>query len=305
MIMEFKKLEIDDYSLISPFFQNNYLDICVYSPGSILVWRADNYYPVYSKENDILYIGAKFVESEDENHLILPLTQNKELISPDKLYSKIKNSMFSHFKYVPESYFEIYPKEQVEEYFEIKEITADSDYVYLRKNLADLPGRKLAKKRNLINQFLKEYEGRYKFTNIHDKNKAAVLNFLDRWCLQRDCEEDPESDIFNEKKAAENAVLNCEALGFKTLVLEIDNEIRGFAIGADLTDEMGVLHFQKACFKIKGVYQFFDKNCAMQIFDEKTLFINKESDMDDEGLRKAKKSYYPEKIISSYNLVPK
>ena len=303
--MIFQKLEITDKEEILPYFKNNNLNLCVYSPLSILVWRAKYYYPVYMKKDSAVYIGAEFTKDNSSSHMILPVTPEKNDLLPENLHKIIKNTDFRYFKYVPESYLEEFGLSRVEKYFEVKEITADSDYVYLKEKLADLGGRKLAKKRNLINQFLKEYKNRYSFTEINDSNKRDVLDFLEIWCRQRDCEKDPESDIYCEKKAAENAVLNCESLGFKTLVLEVDNEIRAFALSSVITSDMGALHFQKACFKIKGLYQFFDKNCASRLFDEKIKFINKESDMDDEGLRHAKKSYYPEKIIKSYNLVPR
>lgn len=303
--MTFKELKITDKDKIYPFFENNRFNLCVYSPKSILAWRDENYFPVFNIQNNSLYIGARFLINEDENHLILPQSTDKEIYHPKNLFKIIKNSGFNFYKYVPQSYIDEFSMQGIEKFFDVKEISADSDYIYKKDDLSELKGRKYSKKRNLVNQFLKEYENRFSFSEIKDEKESDVLDFLDEWCLKRDCEKEPESDIYCEKKAAENAISYSDYLDYKTIVMKIDNEIQAIALSSNLTNNMGALHFQKASFDIKGLYQFFDKNCAKKLFQDNITFINKESDMDDEGLRKAKKSYYPHEIISSYNLIPK
>jgi hypothetical protein len=302
--MTFKKLEIKDKDFLKNHLKNNTEELCVYSPLTILVWRAKYYYPVYKIYNNILYIGAYLTGDNEKNHLILPVPESGKYPDPKHLYEFINSEDFSYYKYIPETYIEKFGKDEIEKYFSIEYVSGDSDYIYLRENLAALKGRKYSKKRNLINQFLKDYDKRYEFTEITNKNRPEVLDFIEEWCIVRDCESDPESDIYCEKKAVENAVNNADFLGYKTLVLKIDEEIKACALSSDITQNVGGLHFQKASFEIKGLYQFFDKHCAQKLFDNHIKYINKESDMDDEGLRQAKKSYYPVKTISSYNLTP-
>ena len=67
---------------------------------------------------------------------------------------------------------------------------------------------------------------------------------------------------------------------------------------------MGVLHFEKALSNIKGLYQYFDSECAKRLF-KGYKYINKESDMGDPGLAKSKKSYHPVMIVKSYKLIIK
>jgi hypothetical protein len=64
---------------------------------------------------------------------------------------------------------------------------------------------------------------------------------------------------------------------------------------------MGVLNFEKAFSDIKGLYQYFDRECARRLFPG-MAYINKENDMGEPGLQKAKKSYYPDRIVSAYEL---
>ena len=88
------------------------------------------------------------------------------------------------------------------------------------------------------------------------------------------------------------------------VLVRIDEEIAAFGIGARLTDEMGVLHFEKALSSVKGLYQYLDQQCAIRLFAGFER-INKESDMGVEGLAHAKKSYYPIMKEKSYRLVAK
>ena len=81
----------------------------------------------------------------------------------------------------------------------------------------------------------------------------------------------------------------------------LDGEINAFGIASRLTENMGVLHFEKAFASKKGLYQYFDRECARRLF-KGCSYINKESDMNVPGLAKAKKSYHPVMTVKSYIL---
>jgi len=302
--MNFKRLLVEDKKELKRFFNKKNNELCVYSPQTLIVWSADSYYPVYAVKKDSLFTGAVFPENKFKNHLILPVTDDKEILSPENMFSFLKNTDFSFFKYIPESYIQNFGKDHISRFFKIEEKKGDSDYIFKREDLAELKGRKYSKKRNLINQFLKSYGSRYTFESISKANTDEVLIFLEEWCLQRDCGKNPNSDIACEKQAAINAILNHDKLNYKSIALRIDTEIQAFAFASKLTEETYSLNFQKASSHIKGLYQFFDQLCAKELFTDEVLYINKESDMDDDGLRQAKNSYYPERMITSYNLYP-
>lgn len=72
--------------------------------------------------------------------------------------------------------------------------------------------------------------------------------------------------------------------------------VSALRISSPLTDNMGVLNFQKAHASIKGFYQFLDNECAKYLFTD-YKYINKESDMKLPNLAQAKKSYNPVDIV--------
>ena len=63
------------------------------------------------------------------------------------------------------------------------------DYVYLTRDLIDLPGNKNRNKRNHINQFFRAYES-YTYEEFNERHIEAALNLQEKWCLLRRCDED-------------------------------------------------------------------------------------------------------------------
>jgi hypothetical protein len=84
-------------------------------------------------------------------------------------------------------------------------------------------------------------------------------------------------------------------------MVAIDSKVTGFGIGSRLRDDTWVLHFERASAQFKGLYQYLDRECSRRLLPGVT-FLNKESDMGDPGLAKAKLSYRPAFRVKSYRL---
>ena len=73
-----------------------------------------------------------------------------------------------------------------------------------------------------------------------------------------------------------------------------------WSIGEFLPDEKTYLvHFEKGDSNYKGVYQFIN-NATVKNLPESVLFINREQDLGDEGMRQAKLTYRPCGFINKY-----
>ena len=303
--MKFNKLKYENYNQLKPFFKKQANPLCAYSLSSIICWRNKSFAPFYTILDDALVISTLFINKSEKNHLILPVCSDK-IFSPKELFDIAKSSNRSQYWFVSQKYIESFEKEEVEFYFEIHRHTEYDDYIYYVEDLSELKGSKYSKKRNLVNQFEKKFvQNRHiKIEQISLKNAIKCIEFLEEWCRIKDCGLDQDEDLACEKQAAINAINNIENLGLRGILLKIDNEINAFGIASKLTDDTGVLHFEKAMSDKKGLYQYFDKQCAKQLFNG-AKYINKESDMNIIGLAKAKKSYYPIEKIHSYRLVVK
>ena len=60
------------------------------------------------------------------------------------------------------------------------------DYVYDGESLRVLGGRKNQKKRNHINAFLKDYEGRYEYRILDEEDFEDCLNLLKEWTVNKE-----------------------------------------------------------------------------------------------------------------------
>jgi len=300
--MKMKQLKISDYPDLKRFFKRSKYRLCEYSLPLIIVWSNDEYQPYGTIDGDALIAGAEFTTCKENRHLLLPISPSREY-TPEELRDLAIDLGFQDFWCVPEDYIETYGKRQIKTYFTVTRQKGYDDYIYLTEDLINLTGNKYSKKRNLIHQFEKRYLNKETIEEewITPAVVPECIDFLEAWCEARHCDVDQELDLACEKAAAVNALESIDLLDVKGLLLRINGTVSAFAIASKLRDDMGVLHFEKAFNKTKGLYQYFDNLCAKRLLKE-FKYINKESDMEVPGLTKAKKSYHPVMMVKSYKL---
>jgi hypothetical protein len=163
------------------------------------------------------------------------------------------------------------------------------DYLYSVRDLIDLPGNRFHNKKNLLNQFLKSYQ--YTYVDFGPKLIEQAMAMQEDWCTWRDCES-------SELLAAENRAI-LRVLGhwnrFDSIMggaLFVENLIVGYTLAEPLTADTLVIHFEKGCPAYKGGYQAINQMFLAHAGAGFRL-VNREQDLDSEGLRKAKLSYNP------------
>lgn len=167
------------------------------------------------------------------------------------------------------------------------------DYVYAVSDLIDLKGNRFHKKKNLLNQFVKKYD--YRYVSFEPQLLGQAMAMQENWCTWRDCES-------SEVLAAENRAVyrvfdNWEQLsGIMGGAVLVDGQMVAYTIAEALTPQSIVIHFEKGDTRFKGVYQainqMFLANCARDF-----TTVNREQDLNDEGLRKSKLSYHPSEFV--------
>jgi GNAT superfamily N-acetyltransferase len=171
----------------------------------------------------------------------------------------------------------------------------DFDYVYSKDKLAELKGKKYHGKRNHIARFKDADDWSYE--HITDDNLEECRLMHREWITFR--EDKWDSGVAEETEALHEAFDHYREFGLVGGLVRKAGQIVAFAIGEPLNDETMVVHFEKAYPDMQGAYpminqQFVINECA----DYK--YINREEDTGDEGLRKAKLSYYPEILLKKY-----
>jgi hypothetical protein len=166
------------------------------------------------------------------------------------------------------------------------------DYVYLRSDLVDLPGRKFDAKRNHIKKFNSLFK--YEFVPLDDSNIDECIVFQDHWCKVRNCSDD--LSLEEENTGVMEVLKNFKGLSCIGGVLTIDGRIKGFTIASRLNKITAVVSVEKADPAYKGIYQTINNLFCANMLQEYE-YVNREQDMGSEGLRKAKMSYNPDHMV--------
>lgn len=170
----------------------------------------------------------------------------------------------------------------------------DSDYIYPTGRICTFGGKKMHGKRNLLNQFVSQYEheGRPLTADL----VPAALDILDRW--QAESGSRPEETDY---RACREALELADMLGLCGGIYYAGGKPAGFIVGEELGHEMFALHFAKALTAFKGIYQFIFSSFAC-ILPGSYRWLNFEQDLGIEGLRSSKRSYVPEFMQRKYRI---
>ena len=185
----------------------------------------------------------------------------------------------------------------------------DSDYIYSAEKLATLPGNNYRKKRNHISKFSRTYAN-FELHEITRENATEAIEIEKAWLnsgmagepCKPTCEcdhyawaeysEDEKSRLM-EFCAIEEALQHFDELGFKGGLLYVEGKPVGMTLASEITPGVWDIHFEKVIgeYAVNGGYAVINKLFAETLTEARLL--NREEDVNIEGLRKAKLSYYP------------
>lgn len=171
-----------------------------------------------------------------------------------------------------------------------------ADYIYDRESLATLKGKKLSAKRNHINRFLEAYPD-WSYECITKENIDEVYAMNAKWCKLADCKNEP--SLQEEACAVKQAFGHFFDLKLDGGVLRAGGEIVAYSMGDRLNAQTYLVHIEKAYADVQGAYPMINKQFVLNN-TEGYLYVDREDDAGDEGLRKAKLSYRPAILSEKY-----
>jgi hypothetical protein len=176
--------------------------------------------------------------------------------------------------------------------YHVEEDRDNFDYLYSREGLAGLSGRQMHKKKNLLNAFMRTFEGVAK--PLLDEYAADAKAVLESWLATRG----DAGDYYACKEALE-LMYELQLCGG---IYYVADKPVGFTLGEE--NALGtsyVIHFEKAVDvdKYKGLYQFINQTFA-SFLPDKYVTVNREQDLGRPGLRLAKGSYNPVGFVKKY-----
>ncbi|NLE00887.1 MAG: DUF2156 domain-containing protein [Fibrobacter sp.] len=171
------------------------------------------------------------------------------------------------------------------------------DYLYSTQSLITLQGRHLHSKRNHLTKFQNSYSYSYKL--ITADLISSCIDLATRWCKEEHCDHDPL--LCDEWLAINEILVMFDRLRIRGGAILIDNKLEAFTAGELLNQNTAVIHIEKANPHIHGLYTAINQMFCEREFSS-TEFVNREQDLGDEGLRKAKLSYHPVKLVEKYTI---
>ena len=204
---------------------------------------------------------------------------------------------YRQFIRIPEALLEIW-KRRSNASLQVVEAREHWDYLYNRQELVELAGNRFHKKKNLVNQFRKKYEAQYLPFGREMVNQAKEMQ--EDWCTWRDCEGN--DTLAAENKAIAKVLDNWQELtGVTGGALRVDSTLAAYTVAEAMPDNSLVIHFEKGDPQYKGSYQAINQMFLENDGNPCTV-VNREQDLGDEGLRKAKLSYNPVDYVRKYRV---
>ena len=294
-MIPFRKLELTDRDWITARLRESNFQSCDYSFGNNFIWR-DSYQILFADVGGFYCAASGGMEhwqynfpagSGDVRPVIEALRQDAaergvpfRLRGMDLASMRLTETLFTGE-------------------FSFTENRDTCDYIYSVPRLTSLAGKKLHGKRNHINRF---QENNWSYEDITPENIVDAVNMSREWCALYNCTEDP--DLNHEACAVDQAFQHFFALGLRGGMLRMEGRVVAFTIGEPLNSDTYVMHIEKAFPEIQGAYPMINQQFLMHNCQD-YAYVNREEDLGDEGLRKAKLSYYPDILLQKYTAVPK
>jgi len=173
------------------------------------------------------------------------------------------------------------------------------DYVYKSQDLIQLAGRKFHGKRNHLKKFLQSHS--FSYSALEEHHLPECLRLGGFWCELRRCEED--MNLMGERQAVQEALTNFSELKIEGGVILLEDRVEAFSLGEMLNRETAVIHVEKANPEIPGLYPLLNQQFCEKHWSHVSL-INREQDLGEPGLRKAKESYFPDHLVEKFRIRP-
>ncbi len=267
-------------------------EIAGYTPGALVAWAPIHKYAWMPFGHNAALIAC-VVEPDPNQHLLQPVGELSDEDLRDLTSALASFGREVKLFGVTERFVAKNPAFVAA--FEIKDEPNSANYIYRATDLANLTGSKYAAKRNHIARAAREFD----FTSA-ELSSADVEECL---ALAKSLLDEGASPSFrNDLIACTAAMRQLGALGLRGKVIRVDGAVAAFSLWERQSHDTAVVHFERARRDLPGLYQIVNRETARTMLAEGYAFINREEDLGDPGLRRAKRSYYPAHLAKSFTL---
>ena len=305
MDLKFTKPQAEESSRLAPFFFFLLNKTCDTGVLDTYLW-ADYYDTRCCVVDDKALLTV--MESEGEHFAAMPYCAEEDLpyyfALTEKYFNEVLGKPLKIYLADEEAVTAL--KLQDNSNYLVREECDFRDYLYDAEELRTLPGKRFHKKKNLVNKFMREYEGRWEYRSMSCQDKQTVWEFLDRWYAKRSQEEiNGEESLEYEVNGIHAVLQNCFWIDYRMGGIFIDGQLEAFSMGAyNPREKMACIDIEKGNSEIPGIYQMINQQFLLHEFPDAEL-VNREDDVGLEGLRRSKESYNPIAYERKYMVLQK
>lgn len=293
-MLNFKPISFDNINEIKDFLNYKSFRTCDYTVGALFMWR-EYYKSKYAIYKNHIYFQVDLTEGD--SYYTLPISKDSinDALSILVDYTQ-NNNVPLKFCAIPEE-----GVSTLKDFFDGKlDIIGDrdvSDYLYLASDLSELKGRRFSGQRNHINKFHKLYPN-YQYVKMNEDNKERVLEFYDNFLKNMT---KTAATAIEEGMRTKEILESLDKLPLFGGFIEVEGNIVALSVGEIVNDTLYV-HIEKALKDIHGSYQMIVNEFAKHSVSEGVIYINREDDAGDLGLRTSKLSYHPCQLLDKYKV---
>ncbi|MCL2853464.1 MAG: phosphatidylglycerol lysyltransferase domain-containing protein [Defluviitaleaceae bacterium] len=284
-MLSFKKVTMDDKDIINQYLSINKFENSEYNFTTIMAWQFV-YETTYTIEHDCLLLQG---HSDDRTYFYFPLGK-RENIKPAfhclMDYCKTAGLPFSLVN-VSSGMLSILEEIGMLELFEREDRRDAADYIYRHDKLVTLSGKKLHGKKNHFNFFNNNYDSRLE--PIGESNIDVCEKMLKTEIAERS------TRPYEEMNATFMAFRYRDEFGMVARALFADNELVGVIL-AEKHHDTALIQIAKANVAYRGASVALFQMFLSEHFND-CEYVNFMEDLGLEGLRRAKLSYDPERLI--------
>ena len=297
--MDFCKITHNDKNTIEKYTKSWEIENNDFNFTTLYLWGKHGKIK-YAEQDDILFIHYDF---PDYPQFFLPPIPRD--VQSD--YKKAVNTAIEEmrkmgikpcFRSVSEPFYKLLT-DSLEQYEE-ERTPFNDDYVYLAQSLAELKGKKLHSKRNHINSFIANNDN-WEYVKITSNDLRECMDLYDQWSLGKN---EPTLDDYDERLTVELAIKYMDDLKLFGGGIRINGILKAFSIGEHTSRDMMTVHIEKADASVNGLFPLINQQFVIHESNG-AKYVNREDDMGIEGLRKAKLSYHPCRMIEKYKITLK
>ena len=296
--LDFKPLTIETKKLYESFLPDKHERGCELSFSNLICWGTHLYsvtngnLVLLSRYGDYIVYPYPFGDGNKREIIEVMMQDAEERGVPFRLSGLSESAKNELLEMFPDT-------------FDLKFKDSSFDYIYSIDDLALLAGKKYHAKRNHIRRF-RDAHPDYKVVPIDRDNIESVREMTEKWYVTK-LESNPDGEFDHEHEALGKALDSFFEIGLDGIFIESEGEILAVTIGSVLYGDIFDVQFEKARADVQGAYTVVNFEFANYIKEKypEIKLLDREEDMGVEGLRKAKKSYYPVRQIEKYRATRK